>query len=93
MTHRNLNSKQAKTLRRIFDNPTRSNIRWNDVTSLFQALGGDIDQRSGSRIMVTLPTTEDDVLRGHFHEPHGKHTPKSYVEEARRLLEEAGHRP
>jgi hypothetical protein len=49
-----MNSKQRKTLERIFARPTPAEIDWDDIESLFHALGTEIRQASGSRIRVEL---------------------------------------
>lgn len=81
-----LNSKQRKTLKAVFAVPVRSNIYWNDIVSLFKALGADVTQGRGSRVRV--------YLRGEkavFHEPHPeKETDKGAVNSVREFLENAG---
>jgi len=34
-----MNSKQRKTLKNIFSRPTPKNLLWNDIESLFRAIG------------------------------------------------------
>ena len=81
-----LNSKQRKTLRAIFETPTRSSILWSDVESLFRALGADVTQGKGSRVRVHLSGE-----RAVFHEPHPeKETDKGAVCSVREFLENAG---
>jgi len=60
-----MNKKQQQTLQKIFDKPTRSDISWNDIESLFIALGAEVTKGKGSRIRVAL----NDV-RAVFHRPH-----------------------
>ncbi|NJR73787.1 MAG: type II toxin-antitoxin system HicA family toxin [Scytonema sp. CRU_2_7] len=60
-----LNSKQQKTLEEIFETPTRSNILWTDVESLFLSLGATVQQGKGSRVRVAL-----NGVKAVFHEPH-----------------------
>ncbi|MCL4693733.1 MAG: type II toxin-antitoxin system HicA family toxin [Candidatus Hydrogenedentes bacterium] len=62
-----MNAKQRNTLRKIFERPTRADIRWTDVMSLFRALGAEIDQGSGSRTGIALKGK-----RAVFHQPHPK---------------------
>ena len=57
--------KHQKTLERIFGRPTSGTIPWSDIESLFNALGADVSERTGSRVAV--------VLFGEvrvFHRPH-----------------------
>jgi hypothetical protein len=60
-----VNKKQRQTLRRLFEKPTRSDISWNDIESLFIALGAQVAEGKGSRVRVAL----NDV-RAVFHRPH-----------------------
>lgn len=49
-----MNSKQRKTLERIFARPTPAEIDWDDIESLLHALGTEFRQASGSRLRVEL---------------------------------------
>lgn len=81
-----MNKKQGQTLERIFERPERSDIPWNDLESLFKALGADISEGRGSRVRVSL----NDV-RAVFHRPHPQRvTNKSTVRSVRRFLFETG---
>ena len=57
--------KHKKTLELIFARPVSANIKWNDIESLFKALGAELSEREGSRIGVKL-FGEIQV----FHRPH-----------------------
>ncbi len=46
--------KHSKTLESIFSRPVSANIKWRAIESLFVALGAEIDEREGSRIVVFL---------------------------------------
>lgn len=82
-------SKHDKTLATIFSNPVRSNIRWDDVVSLFRALGAEISQGSGSRVRIALRGR-----RATFHEPHPeREIGKKTVADVREFLEDAGFAP
>ncbi|HEY8011439.1 MAG TPA: type II toxin-antitoxin system HicA family toxin [Rudaea sp.] len=78
--------KHAKVLAAIFAHPTPANILWRDIEALLRALGGDIEERAGSRIAV--------VLFGQvqvFHRPHpAPVTDKGAVVGVRRWLESHG---
>jgi hypothetical protein len=84
-----MNAAQRKTLERIFETPTRSDVRWTVVESLITALGGEVTQGRGSRVRFRL----GDRLAT-FHGPHPKRvTGKATLEDVRRFLENAGVRP
>lgn len=81
-----LNSKQAKTLAAVFENPVRADIVWSDVVRLFEALGATVTQGRGSRVRVYL-----NGVRAVFHEPHPeKEIDKGAVKSVREFLENAG---
>jgi hypothetical protein len=81
-----MNKKQRQTLDRIFDRPERSDILWNDIESLFKALGADMSEGRGSRVRVAL-----EGVRAVFHRPHPQPvTNKSTVRSVRRFLLETG---
>jgi hypothetical protein len=81
-----MNKKQRRTLERIFEKPVPSDMSWNDIISLFKALGADISEGSGSRVRVAL----NDV-RAVFHRPHPQRvTNKSTARSVRRFLLETG---
>ena len=80
-----MNSRQSKTLREIFEEPTRSDIRWLAIESLLMALGAEKHEREGSRVVFVLKGR-----RMHLHKPHPKHVAnKSTVEDVRRFLASA----
>jgi hypothetical protein len=84
-----MNSKQARTLSAVFETPTRSDIRWGDIESLFLALGGTLKEGRGSRVRVYLNKSF-----ANFHRPHPSGITKKYaVEETRRLLQTEGFEP
>ncbi|NJM74133.1 MAG: type II toxin-antitoxin system HicA family toxin [Scytonema sp. RU_4_4] len=77
-----LNSKQQKTLEEIFETPTRSNILWTDVESLFLSLGATVQQGKGSRVRVAL-----NGVKAVFHEPHPqKEVSKCTVKDIKEFL-------
>jgi len=81
-----MNSKHRKTIESIYSNPIQSNILWTDIEKLFDALGGELTEGSGSRIRVKL-----NGMRAVFHRPHPqKTTDKGAVNSVRRFLENAG---
>jgi len=75
--------KHQKTLEQIYKHPTSGNIPWNDIESLFKALGADVSERAGSRIAVVL----FDEVRV-FHRPHpSPNTDKGAIASIRKWLE------
>ena len=81
-----MNKKQRQTLERIFEKPERSDILWNDIESLFKALGAVISEGRGSRVRVALKG-----VRAVFHRPYPQRvTNKSTVRSVRRYLLETG---
>ena len=84
-----MNKRQRQTLQRIFEKPVRSDIPWNDIKSLFTALGAEIFEGRGSRMRLAL----NDV-RAVFHRPHPERvTDKGAVKSVLRFLQEAGVKP
>jgi len=85
----NLNNKQRKTLELIFTDPIPANINWQDIESLFTALGATVVEGKGSRVRVLL---NDRVAS--FHRPHPqKETDKGAVKYVRQFLLNAGIEP
>jgi len=84
-----MNSKQRRTLRAIFFDPTLSDIAWTSIESLLAALGADISEGRGSRVRFHL-----NGVRAVFHRPHpDPNTDKGAVKSMRRFLTEAGEKP
>lgn len=85
-----LNAKQRKTLHAIFQQPTRSDVNWNDIIGLFKALGAYVDEaRAGSRVAINL-----DGQVAYFHAPHpAKVTDKGAVNSVKRFLITVGVQP
>lgn len=81
--------KHERTLRAVFADPARSNIRWSDIESMLRHLGADISEGSGSRVRIVLGD-----VRAVFHRPHPrKEADSGTVRSMRRFLSEAGVRP
>jgi hypothetical protein len=53
------------TLALIFARPAPGNVQWRDIEALFTELGGQIEEREGSRVLVRLFGE-----RRVFHRPH-----------------------
>jgi hypothetical protein len=53
-----MNKRQRKTLADIYEKPTRSDLSWRNVESLFNAIGSDIFEGEGSRVSVVFNNHE-----------------------------------
>jgi hypothetical protein len=84
-----LSGKHRRTLQRIFEEPTRADVQWDDFVALVVALGGEWrkpGRTGGSRRRAMLRG-----VRGLFHRPHpGSVMKKGSVESARVFLQNAG---
>ncbi|MDZ4861019.1 MAG: type II toxin-antitoxin system HicA family toxin [Candidatus Hydrogenedentes bacterium] len=77
-----MNSRQRATLKAIFEHPTRADVRWADIESLFRALGGEVEEGNGSRVRVALKG-----CRATFHRPYPQpKTKKGALESVRNFL-------
>ncbi len=77
-----MNKKHRKTLTDIYEKPTRADVSWKDVASLFRVIGSDIFEGEGSRISVVFNKR---VLN--IHKPHPSGEMKKYaVEKVRDFL-------
>ena len=84
-----MNARQRRTLKRIFERPTRADVRWDALASLLEALGAERKEGSGSRVAFVL---EGRVLS--LHRPHPRPELKRYaVEDVREFLSLAGLAP
>jgi len=81
-----VNSKQRKTLKKLFEDPVLRNIDWKDVASLIKAAGGVITQGDGSRVRIVIG---DQSLN--IHTPHPQKELKPYqIRADRNLLSDQG---
>ncbi len=84
-----LNNKQTKTLEKIYEKPTRSDIKWTDIVNLLKGCGAFVSQRQGSRVCIKLGDQ-----KAVFHEPHPrKVTVKGAVEDMKDFLRSAKIKP
>ncbi len=84
-----MNTKHRKTLRAIFTKPTLPSIVFNAIEALLVALGGQVHEREGSRVKITIKGEQ-----WRCHRPHpGKEAKRYQVEEIRELLERIGEQP
>ena len=81
-----LSNRHKRTLELIFENPVRSDVNWQKVASLLEALGAEISEGRGSRVRIHLKG-----VRAVFHRPHPqRETDKGALKSIRRFLIEAG---
>ena len=79
-----LDNRHQKILEAIYEKPERANIAWKDIEALMLALGGEISERRGSRVRVTLGG-----VRAVFHRPYPQEEAnKATVKSVRRFLDE-----
>jgi hypothetical protein len=84
-----VNTKQRKTLKAIFTKPTSASIIFSDIEALVVALGGEVFEREGSRIKISIQGEQ-----WRCHRPHpGKEAKRYQVEEIRELLLRIGVKP
>jgi hypothetical protein len=84
-----MNTKQRRTLQRIFARPLPTELPWDDIESLLRALGAEIRQGSGSRIRIEL-----NGVRTVMHLPHPRPTAgRGRIEAIRDFLASAGVTP
>ena len=77
-----MHAKHRNTLATIFAKPTRANIKFSDIESLVKALGGEVREGDGSRVVLELSG-----IREYAHRPHpGKEAKKYIVEKIREWL-------
>jgi hypothetical protein len=78
----NVTVKHKKILRAIFFHPTLANIKFSDIESLVKALGGEVREGSGSRVVLVISGK-----REYAHRPHpGKEAKRYVVEKIRQWL-------
>ena len=78
-----MKSRHRKTPQAISRQPTSGTILFADIEALIVSMGGEVFERAGSRVKITL---EGEIWR--CHRPHpGKEARKYQVEEAREFLE------
>ena len=81
-----MNKKQRSVCAEIFKNPVSSKVKWTDIEKLFEALGAEITEGSGSRVRIAL-----NHVRLVFHRPHPRReTDKGALMSVRQFLINAG---
>jgi hypothetical protein len=75
-------TKHRRTLHSIFATPTSAGIVFSDIEALISAMGGEVREGEGSRVVFELRGN-----RRYLHRPHpGKEAKKYQVEELREWL-------
>ena len=81
--------KHRKTLQAIFARPVSANIQWGDAVSLMTALGAEVVEREGSRVVF--------ILAGRINVQHRPHPnpsmDKGAVADLRDFLKSCGIEP
>jgi hypothetical protein len=80
-----MNTKQRWTLEAIFRKPVPASLPWDDIERLFVALGAEVEQRAGSRIVVAL--NEASAV---FHAHPKRIAAQGRITDIRKFLERAG---
>ncbi|MBO6552287.1 MAG: type II toxin-antitoxin system HicA family toxin [Roseitalea sp.] len=84
-----MNSKNKRTLTKLFRRPVANDIRWQDIERMLVAMGAEVSEGRGSRIRVLL---NGEVAT--FHRPHPRPTTdKGAIVALCEFLEQAGVRP
>jgi hypothetical protein len=81
-----MNKRQRRTLARIFERPTRADVRWDELASLLRALGAEEHQGAGSRVRFVLDGSILSLHRRHPKPELGKYA----VEDVRDFLAARG---
>lgn len=84
-----MNTKQRRTLARIFQQPTPAEMPWDDIVSLLHALGAGFREGAGSSLRIDL-----NGVRIVIHVPHPRPVARrGRIEAIRDFLTEAGIAP
>jgi len=84
-----MKTKHRRTLEATLSTPTRGGIAFSDIEGLIRALGGEVREGRGSRVVFELKGS-----RRYLHRPHpGKEAKKYQVEELREWFDKLGVRP
>jgi predicted RNA binding protein YcfA (HicA-like mRNA interferase family) len=83
------NSRQRKTLYRIFKEPTPNDIPWSQIESLFKHIGFEIEYGMGSRVKMER---DDETFTCHRPHPSSQTNPDT-IRDIRDFLAQVGVRP
>jgi hypothetical protein len=77
-----MKAKHRRTLESIFATPTKAGIVFSDIEALMVAIGGEVREGEGSRVVFELNGSQR-----YLHRPHrGKEAKKYQIEELREWL-------
>lgn len=83
-------SKHDKTLIKIFRQPTVSDLKWDELTSLLKSLGYSLHKKAGGSRRKFIHQTSNHIIS--CHEPHpSPHVAKYCVEQIADALRRNGH--
>ncbi len=81
-----MNSRHRKTLEAVFAKQIPRSLAFRDIESLLMAVGCEVDEGDGSRVLFTR-----DGVDWQTHRPHpGKEARPYHIKEARAFLEALG---
>lgn len=84
-----VNNKQRKTLDAIFTDPVNGNLEWRKIESLLIALGAEMVEGNGSRVLFRLNGEKLDI-----HRPHPRKEALKYrIKDVRNFLINTGGNP
>jgi hypothetical protein len=84
-----MKAKHRRILEAIFSTPSRGGIIFSDIEGLVRALGGEVREGEGSRVVFELKGS-----RKYLHRPHpGKEARKYQIEELREWFDKQEVRP
>ena len=69
-----MKTKHRKTLAAIFAKPTKANIKFSDIEVLVKALGGEIREGDGSRVVLEISGKKE-----YAHRPHPRKEARKYL--------------
>jgi HicA toxin of bacterial toxin-antitoxin, len=84
-----MNSRNRRSLARIFAEPPAADLRWSEIETLLRAVGAEISEGAGSRVRIALSG-----VRAVLHRPHpSPEAGRSMVRAVRDFLAAAGIKP
>lgn len=84
-----MRAKHRRTLEKMFTKPTPADIRWADIITMLKAVGVEVYERSGSRVLF-----KKGVERTVIHRPHPEsHTGRATVRDIAAFLKAIGVKP
>jgi hypothetical protein len=81
-----LSRRHKKIFNDIMRRPTKKNIKWADVKTLINAVGGEYSYSKNNRVRIKIPGPNNQVEKGVFPIPHKKELDVYVVDRLRNLL-------